>query len=69
MRINKLISMLIVMIFLCQSVGFCLPESNSTLRVPVNGTPRVKETIEREDKSIDIEWIEDVDVTLQESCK
>ncbi|MBU1147392.1 MAG: HAD hydrolase family protein [Candidatus Omnitrophica bacterium] len=51
-KIGKLISMLIIMTFLCQNVGFCLPESNSTLRLPVNGSHRVEETIKKQGISI-----------------
>ncbi|MBU1146908.1 MAG: 50S ribosomal protein L11 methyltransferase [Candidatus Omnitrophica bacterium] len=45
-KIRKGLSLILIMIFSCQNVAFCLPEGDSTLRLPINGSPRVGEAME-----------------------
>lgn len=48
MRIGKGLSSTLIMTFICQNVAFCLSEESCTLRLPVNGSLRVKRAIEEQ---------------------
>jgi len=47
MRIGKGLSLILMVTFLCQNVAFCLSD-NSMLRVPMNGSHRMKKAISPE---------------------
>lgn len=54
-KINKVFSLILIAIFLCQNVAFCLSEGNYALRVPIGvSEDRTEEATDsfREDKSI-----------------
>ncbi|MBU1147803.1 MAG: hypothetical protein KKD11_05560, partial [Candidatus Omnitrophica bacterium] len=44
--IGKQLTLILIITFLCQNVGFCLPRETFTLRIPVNGSLRVKKALE-----------------------